>query len=110
MPVATPAPTSHRPDDTKGPHAVPVDNTDGANNADGSHQQSHDAASSESWDRRVTQSPLMSASTDGLALRKNAPTSDSSDDTRDPDAAPADNFVAIPLMLARGLVTRRRVV
>ena len=52
----------------------------------------------------------MSATTDGLALRKNAPISDSSDDTRGADAASADTFMAIPLMLARGLVTRRRVV
>ena len=34
----------------------------------------------------------MSTTTDGLPLRENAPISDSSDDTRGPDAAPTDNF------------------
>ena len=85
-------PTSDRSDDTEGPYAVPVDNADGADNADDIHQQSHVAASSESKDRCVTQSPLMSTTTDGLPLRENAPSSDSSDDTRGPDAAPTDNF------------------
>ena len=47
---------------------------------------------SESKDRCVTQSPLMSTTTDGLPLRENAPTSDSSDDTRGPDAAPTGNL------------------
>ena len=40
----------------------------------------------------MTQSPLRSATTDGLPLRENAPTSDSSDDTRGPDAVPTDNL------------------
>ena len=34
----------------------------------------------------------MSTTTDGLLLRENAPISDSSDDTRGPDAAPTDNL------------------
>ena len=85
-------PTSDGSDDTEGPDAVPVDNADGADYADDIHQQSRVAASSESKDRCVTQSPLMSTTTDGLLLRENALTSDSSDDTRGPDAAPTDNF------------------
>ena len=99
MPVATDGlplrgnvPTSDRSDDTEGPNAVPIDNDDGADNADDNHQQSHVAASRESKDRCVNQSPLVSTTTDGLPLRENAPTSDSSDDTRGPDAAPTDNL------------------
>ena len=85
-------PTSDRSDDTEGPDAVPVGNADGADNADDNHQQSRVAASSESKDRCVTQSPLMSTTTDGLPLRENAPTSGSSDDIRGPDASPTDNL------------------
>ena len=85
-------PTSDRSDDTKGPDAVPVDNADGVVNADDNRQQSHVTASRESKDRCVTQSPLMSTTTDGLPLQENAPTSYSSDDTRGPDAAPTDNL------------------
>ena len=99
MPVATDGlplrgnvPTSDRSDDTEGPNAVPIDNDDGADNADDNHQQSHVAASRESKDRCVNQSPLVSTTTDGLPLRENAPTSDSSDDTRGPDAVPTDNL------------------
>ena len=77
---------------TPSPDAVPVDNADGADSADDNHQQSHVAASSESKDRCVTQSPLMSTTTDGLPLRENAPTSGSSDDIRGPDASPTDNL------------------
>ena len=92
LPLRGNVPTSDRSDDTEGPNAVPVDNDHGADNADHNHQQSHVAASSESWDRCVTQSPPRSTTTDGLPLRENAPTSDSSDDTRGPDAVPTDNL------------------
>ena len=85
-------PTSDRSDDTEGPDAVPVGNADDADNADDNHQQSRVAASSESKDRYVTQSPLMSTTTDGLPLRENAPTNSSSDDIRGPDASPTDNL------------------
>ena len=58
----------------------------------------------------MTQSPLMSMTTDGLPLRENAPTSDSSDDTRGPDAVPTDNLHgnildAGPTNLSEGDVT-----
>ena len=72
--------------------AILVDNADGADNADDNHQQSHVAASSESWDHCVTQSPIMSTTMGGLPLWENAPISDSSNNTRGPDAAPADNL------------------
>ena len=88
-------PTSDRSDDTEGPDAVPVgnaDDADNADNADDNHQQSRVAASSESKDLCVTQSPLMSTTTDGLPLRENAPTSGSSDVIRGPDASPTDNL------------------
>ena len=88
-------PTSDRSDDTEGPDSVPVgnaDDADNADNADDNHQQSRVAASSESKDLCVTQSPLMSTTTDGLPLRENAPTSGSSDVIRGPDASPTDNL------------------
>ncbi len=92
LPTRGNVPTSDRSDDTEGADAVPAGNADGADNADDNHQQSHVAASSESKDRCVTQSPLLSTTTYGLPLRENAPTSGSSDNTRGPDAAPTDNL------------------
>ena len=54
LPLRGNVPTSDRSDDTEGPNAVPVDNDDGADNADDNHQQSHVAASRERERERET--------------------------------------------------------
>ena len=98
MPVATPAttgglslrgnpPTIDRAEDIEGPDAVPVDSAAGLLITLLALTMLM-TTTSESKDRCVTQSPLMSTTTDGLPLRENAPTSDSSDDTRGPDTVP----------------------
>ena len=74
-------------DDTRGSNAVPVVRVD--------HHQPHIVADKESRDLGVTQTSPMPvatpATTDGLSLRGNPPTTDRADDVEGPDAVPVDS-------------------